>query len=937
VIDYSLPQNFSFVGSLPLSSRAFGVSVENNTAYVISTSKIEAIEINPLDVSLKGAPGISDQGEVALSLKLKRKTTEIASYPFTLTVDETPLITSFFPTLTTTPNSTQTFQWSLIPKDYFSSFNPLLIRFESPNFLDYRVQPLEIGRLSGIGQIFRIQLSGHTVYGVDYWSNLVVCDFSDLKAPREIRRIPLYIWDLVFDRNHLFACLGDFGMNIYSTVNPTNPTLVASLATFPFYVTTSFVKNNILYLSVVQAGYVLSNTTGLRLYDVTNPAAPLYLGAYSNIGTAGLYVDDEKRVYASGNNRLNILDVSNPSNIRSLSTIPIKGINYLVRDATLLLREGDFILFAEQTGLRVMNISDIAHPYDVNYIPLSIVNNLLLINKILYVAVGGLGIQLYDATFLPELKLIGTYATEGSASDLLVEGNTLFAGTGTGGVSAININTSDLVWRLFGKGERAGNFNFDVIAQTPYGTEVRAPLTLRFEGPPEVDPSKTLANDIALTHLLYQKYVPLETFRDPNGDSIELSAFLEGDLPLPLFLTFNANSATFSGTPQVTDAGRYTIRVKGRTPTGSAETSFELFVNNAPMVQNLLPDLSMKVGGVLNYTISHDTFKDLDGDSLTYTIENKPDSLSFSQEGNLRGVLTTFDLGVRTMTITALDEKGGRASTPLKLLVQNEAAPQVNGYISSQQAVVGESFFFQLPPIFYDPDGDELTISVINTPKWLTWDGETRSFKGIPGQGDIGTFSAKTYKIQVIGTDGTLSATTSFDVTVTGTSVTENVLKAAGTIFALAVATFSWYRKRGLLLNPLMQQKRTYIRKKIEVGNKTLVIPIETEKEKTKAIKSYIGTAFNPDEEKPKWWKAFEPDTPIAGGQALPHWLIHDAGENKLRINPATEGPQVEEVIKVVISDYGDFRKEEITIQVGRFGKSFSRRHDSQNIELNNF
>ncbi len=928
IVDYSSPQNLNLAGSLPLGSISQGVAVENNVAYVISSNRIDAVPINKLAASLQGIPQSSAEGNENLVLSVKEGGNIVSSYPFSLTVDQTPLIIAPFPTLSTTPNPSQTFQWNFVPSNYFSCANPLLIRFNAPSFLNYQVQLVELGSLTNIGQIVRLKMNGNIVYGVDYWSNLVICDFTNVNAPVLVNKMPLYIWDLFFDGTNLYASLGTNGLSIYSPSNPSNPVLLSNIPNSQ-YVVTAFVKNSILCVGVVHAGYSLTPTTGLMLYSVTNPSAPAYLGGYFNIAVGTIYVDDQQIAYVTGNNQLTILDLSSPTNIKLLSQIPINGINTVVFEGSPLIKAGNFIMFAEASGIRIMNAAVPTNLVDVNFIPLTVVNNLILNNNILYVAVGGLGVQLYDATYLPELRLIGTYSTGGSAADLFIQGETLVAGISSEGIAALNINTSDLVWRLYGKAPTAGNFNIDVSAQTPFGTVTTGSLTLRVEGPPV--PAHSLADDIALTHLLYQKYIPSNTFMDPNNDPIELTATMADGSPLVPFLTFNSNSATFSGTPQTSDAGNYSIAVLATAPTGEAVTFFELYVDNAPLVQNLLPQISCKVGASLNYKIPAGTFIDLDGHSLTYSISNLPSSLSFTPQGVLTGVPTSFDLGVTTLTVTASDGRGGEATTDLKLLVQNEVAPQVSGYIASQQAVVGQAFFFPIPNVFYSPTGDPLTISVEQPPAWLNWNPKTQSVSGVPGQNDIGTFTPMTFKVQVIATDGILNTSTSFDITVSGTSTTDSLLKAAGTIFGLFLAMVGWYKKRGVFLNPFMIKRRTYIRKKIEVGNTTLVVPISTPKEETKAVKSYIGRPDSAD--KPKWWEAFIWDTPIAGGHSLPHWLIHDSSENKLRINPASNGPQVEEVVKVVISNYGDFRKEEITIMVGTFGK----RKSAQNIELASF
>ncbi|MCA6972399.1 putative Ig domain-containing protein, partial [Pectobacterium carotovorum] len=82
--------------------------------------------------------------------------------------------------------------------------------------------------------------------------------------------------------------------------------------------------------------------------------------------------------------------------------------------------------------------------------------------------------------------------------------------------------------------------------------------------------------------------IPAGTFTDPDGDTLTLRATLADGSALPSWLTFNAATGTFSGTPGNGDVGNLSIRVTATDGSNaSVSTSFGLTVtnvNDAPVV-----------------------------------------------------------------------------------------------------------------------------------------------------------------------------------------------------------------------------------------------------------------------------------------------------------------------------------------------------------------
>jgi len=97
---------------------------------------------------------------------------------------------------------------------------------------------------------------------------------------------------------------------------------------------------------------------------------------------------------------------------------------------------------------------------------------------------------------------------------------------------------------------------------------------------PIVDPS--INEDTALSFQL-----PAETFSDPDGDALALTAMLADGSALPSWLSFDAATATFSGTPPKDYNGQIALKVTAGDGEFTVSDSFTLTVaavNDAPVI-----------------------------------------------------------------------------------------------------------------------------------------------------------------------------------------------------------------------------------------------------------------------------------------------------------------------------------------------------------------
>ncbi len=133
----------------------------------------------------------------------------------------------------------------------------------------------------------------------------------------------------------------------------------------------------------------------------------------------------------------------------------------------------------------------------------------------------------------------------------------------------------------------------------------------------------TLLPDISSTEDTALSFtLPAESFSDVDNAILAYSAMLTDGSALPSWLAFNAATQTFSGTPPQNFSGSLEVKVTASDGTLSASDIFTLSitpVNDAPVVTQLLVDVSSIEDAEIGFTLPANTFSDVDNNSLTYS------------------------------------------------------------------------------------------------------------------------------------------------------------------------------------------------------------------------------------------------------------------------------------------------------------------------------
>ncbi len=281
-----------------------------------------------------------------------------------------------------------------------------------------------------------------------------------------------------------------------------------------------------------------------------------------------------------------------------------------------------------------------------------------------------------------------------------------------------------------------------IYARTPDSQGSIGPFRIRVlarqaaQPPPNQPP--VISGAPATSVVVGQAYVFQPSAQDPNGDALTFVI-----TNVPRWATFSSSTGRLSGTPSAGDVGTFSNIVISVSD-GQASASLAAFsisvtqpANRAPTISGT-PATSVQAGAAYSF---QPTASDPDGDTLSFSIQNRPSWATFSTStGRLSGTPSaagTFG----NIVISVSDGRGGTASLPAFSITVSAAAnraPTISGTpATSVQA--GAAYSFQ--PTASDPDGDTLSFSIQNRPSWATFSTSTGRLSGTPTATNAGTYS----------------------------------------------------------------------------------------------------------------------------------------------------------------------------------------------------
>ncbi|MGR9418744.1 DUF4082 domain-containing protein [Rhizobium leguminosarum] len=361
---------------------------------------------------------------------------------------------------------------------------------------------------------------------------------------------------------------------------------------------------------------------------------------------------------------------------------------------------------------------------------------------------------------------------------------------------------------------------FSYTMRDAAGATATANLTVTIHGAndaPVLAVQTTTQN--ATTGSAFSFTLPTTTFTDvDSGETLAYTATAADGTALPAWLSFNASTRTFSGTP--TTGGTYGVKVTATDLGGlAANETFNIAVsvpgNTTPTAVADAGDATEK-GGVANGSggvvasgnvLTNDTDPD-SGDTKTVSavsfgatsgtlgsaLNGAYGSLVLNASGVYSYAINETNAAVQALrqstntlsdvfSYTMRDSAGATATANLTVTIHGaNDAPVLAVQTAAQNATTGSAFSFTLPTTtFTDVDsGETLTYTATAAdgtalPSWLAFNASTRTFSGTPT-------AAGTYGVKVTATDlGGLAANETFNVAVSAGPTTYSLFSASST------------------------------------------------------------------------------------------------------------------------------------------------------------
>ncbi len=284
------------------------------------------------------------------------------------------------------------------------------------------------------------------------------------------------------------------------------------------------------------------------------------------------------------------------------------------------------------------------------------------------------------------------------------------------------------------------------------GTLAAALPTFSIQVQPPPDHAPVIGGTPSINVVAGASYSFTPTASDPDSNALTFSIANQ-----PSWATFSSRTGQLSGTPTKTNIGAFSnivISVSDGTLT-AALPAFSIQVQPPP-------DHAPVIGGTPSTNVVADasysftpTASDPDGDTLTFSVANRPSWASFSNTtGQLSGTATTGNVGIFSGIVISVSDGTFTTSLPAFAIAVSAPAnppPTING-TPATSANAGTAYSFTATAS--DPNGNALTFSIQNPPSWASFNTQSGNLSGTPGSGDAGTYS----NIIISASDGTSTA-----------------------------------------------------------------------------------------------------------------------------------------------------------------------------------
>jgi len=278
-----------------------------------------------------------------------------------------------------------------------------------------------------------------------------------------------------------------------------------------------------------------------------------------------------------------------------------------------------------------------------------------------------------------------------------------------------------------------------------------------------------------------QAYLFQPTASDANGDRISYGA-----TGVPRWARFDRKSGRLYGTPTQRDLGKSSnVRISvsdGRLIASLPPFKLEVVASATTSASNGPPWISGAPAGTAREQELYGFLPqagDPDGDTLRFSIANKPSWATFTtSSGLLSGIPSAGSASTYSnIVISVSDGQSTRSLPAFGIVVATAAngAPVIYG-LPATSVQAGNRYEFR--PTASDPDGHRLTFAIQNMPRWASFDTATGLLAGTPSNPDASVYS----NILISTSDGVATSSLApFSVTVVATNSLPSISGAPAT------------------------------------------------------------------------------------------------------------------------------------------------------------
>lgn len=294
---------------------------------------------------------------------------------------------------------------------------------------DYN-SPFHVANIDSLIFTEGLYISDPWVFVTDYEYGLVTYKISNPEEPEFVSTFnPETSYDDVYIKNFCAYLNNHNDLDIVDIYDPYNPQLLSSVSIGAFYyggINHVFVGNDY--------GYFCDNSTGLQIYDVSDPETPNWESTYITGGClSDIAVKGNYAFLATSKFNLIVVDQSNPDSIFEIAKLPTGYCYYKIEI------EGDY-LFASHyyMGFSIFNIEDPFNPYVVSETTTYASKEDIEINdSILYITDGNI-LSIYNVVDKETPELISSVNT-GYTENIILHDTIIVVAARDSGIYFVNV------------------------------------------------------------------------------------------------------------------------------------------------------------------------------------------------------------------------------------------------------------------------------------------------------------------------------------------------------------------------------------------------------------------------------------------------------------------------------------------------------------------